>query len=137
MPGPSERHEHGKGPGPAHEGGPPGHGKHGHEGGGGPRPGRRGGKRGARGKKRPGDDDDSSDEDESEPDCDDDCCDDEEEEKFPGVRKAGRVAGRKWKRENGISVKTKDMTDKQKEQIRAAKREARIAFRQAARKAER
>lgn len=41
-------------------------------------------------------------------------CDDEEEEKLPGLRRAGRIAGKKWKKENGIQCKTKDMTDEQK-----------------------
>lgn len=40
--------------------------------------------------------------------------DDEEEEKFPGVRRAGRVAGRKWKRENNVDCKIKAMTPQQK-----------------------
>lgn len=41
-------------------------------------------------------------------------CDDEEEEKHPGVRRAGRIAGKKWKKENGVEGKIKDMTDDQK-----------------------
>lgn len=41
-------------------------------------------------------------------------CDDEEEEKHPGLRRAGRVAGRKFKRQNNIEGKIKGMTDEQK-----------------------
>ncbi|CBN74435.1 expressed unknown protein [Ectocarpus siliculosus] len=124
------RHEHGgKGeeehgrPGHKHEGGPPPGG----------RPGRRGGRRGHKGKRRPDDEDDTDDEDSEEEDDDDDCCDDEEEEKFPGVRRAGRVAGKAWKKEHGILGKIKDLNPQQKKDIRTAKREARMAFRKNAR----
>lgn len=41
-------------------------------------------------------------------------CDDEEEGKHPGVRRAGRVAGRKWKKANNIEGKIKDLSEKQK-----------------------
>ncbi len=40
--------------------------------------------------------------------------DDEEEEKFPGMRRAGRVAGKAWKKEHGIQGKIKAMTPEQK-----------------------
>ncbi|CAN0396728.1 unnamed protein product, partial [Ectocarpus sp. 13 AM-2016] len=90
-------------------------------------------KRGHKGKRRPDDEDDTDDEDTEEEDDDDDCCDDEEEEKLPGLRRAGRVAGKAWKKEHGIHGKIKDLTPQQKKDIRAAKREARVAFRKNAR----
>jgi len=43
--------------------------------------------------------------------------DDEEEEKFPGMRRAGRVAGvagKAWKKQHGIKTKIKAMTPEQK-----------------------
>ena len=40
----------------------------------------------------------------------------EEEAKHPGWKKAGRVASRKWKRQNGVDPKThmKDLTPEQR-----------------------
>lgn len=33
---------------------------------------------------------------------------------MPGLRRAGRIAGKKWKREHGIDKKTKHMTPEEK-----------------------
>lgn len=48
--------------------------------------------------------------------------DDEEEEKFPGMRRAGRVAGKAWKKQHGIKTKTKAMTPEQKVSPRGLRR---------------
>ncbi|CAN0027978.1 unnamed protein product [Scytosiphon promiscuus] len=139
MPGHDEEHKGGPGKhgGPDHK---PGHGPPGKEGpphGGPPHggPGGRGGRRkGGRGKKRPDDDDDTEDEDSEEEDDEEDPCDDDEEEKNPGLRRAGRIAGKKWKREHGIEGKIKDLNPQQKKEIRAIKKAARVEFRRANRK---